>query len=203
MTAPRVRIHGYLISTWTRTAHMTCIEKGIEHESVPVPYGTAEHGELHPFKRIPILEIDGTMIFESLAITGHLDEAFPGPALQPDSHAARVRMRMWMSLCSDYFFRDVVRGIPSDRSPSAEELATARAVLERAEDLVGAEPFLAGDALTLADLYLAPQLANCEAKAPELLEGLDALVTWARRMSERESFQRTRPPARSPSRPRS
>lgn len=196
MTAPRVHIHGYSVSTWTRTVHMTCIEKGIEHDLVPVPYGTAEHGELHPFRRIPILEVDGTMIFESLAITGYLDEAFPGPALQPDSPAARIRMRTWMSLCSDYLFRDVVRAIPRDRAPSDEELATARAVLERAEGLVGGEPFLAGDALTLADLYLAPQLANCEEKAPELLEGLDALVAWARGMSERESFQRTRPAAR-------
>jgi glutathione S-transferase len=196
MTAPCVRIHGYAISTWTRTVHMTCIEKGIDHELVPVPYGTAEHGTLHPFRRIPILEIDGTMIFECLAITGHLDEAFPGPALQPASQAARIRMRTWMSLCSDYLFRDVVRAIPRDRPPSAEELATARTVLERVEELVGSEPFLAGDALTLADLYLAPQLANCEEKAPELLDDLDGLVTWARRMSERESFQRTRPPSR-------
>jgi glutathione S-transferase len=98
-----------------------------------------------------------------------------------------------MSLCSDYLFRDVVRGIPRDRPPTAEELATARHALERAEGLVNGDPFLAGDALTLADLYLAPQLANCAEKAPELLDGLDALGVWVRRMSERESFQRTRP----------
>jgi glutathione S-transferase len=196
MTVPSVRIHGYAISTWTRTVHMTCIEKGIDHELVPVPYGTAEHGTLHPFRRIPILEIDGTMIFESLAITGHLDEAFPGPALQPESQTERIRMRTWMSLCSDYLFRDVVRAIPRDRSPTDEELATARGALERAEGLVHGDPFLAGDALTLADLYLAPQLANCEEKAPELLDDLNGLVTWARRMSERESFQRTRPASR-------
>jgi glutathione S-transferase len=196
MTVSRVHIHGYLMSTWTRTACMTCIEKGIDYDLVPVAYRTAEHETLHPFRRIPILEVDGTMIIESLAITGYLDEEFPGPALQPESQSARVRMRTWMSLCSDYLFRDVVRAIPRDRPPTAEELATARHALERAEALVHGDPFLAGDALTLADLYLAPQLANCEEKAPELLDGLDALGAWARRMSERESFQRTRPAAR-------
>jgi glutathione S-transferase len=176
---------------------MTCIEKGIDYDLVPVAYRTAEHETLHPFRRIPILEVDGTLIIESLAITGYLDEAFPGPALQPESQDARVRMRTWMSLCSDYLFRDVVRAIPRDRPPTAEEVATARHALERAEALVhGGDPFLAGDAPTLADLYLAPQLANCEEKAPELLDGLDALGVWARRMSERESFQRTRPPPR-------
>ena len=51
---------------------------------------------------------------ESLAITGHLDEAFPGPSLQPQGHAERARMRTWMGLCGDYVFRDVVRPVYDD-----------------------------------------------------------------------------------------
>jgi glutathione S-transferase len=51
-----VRIYGYPVSTWTRTAWMTCIEKGIEHELVPIAYGSDEHAALHPFMRIPIIE---------------------------------------------------------------------------------------------------------------------------------------------------
>jgi glutathione S-transferase len=186
----RVRIHGYMVSTWTRTACMTCIEKGIDYELVAVPYGTVEHAALHPFRKIPILETGGAMIFESLAITSHLDEAFPGPALQPEGHAARARMRTWMGMCSDYLFRDVVRTIPRDRPATAQELATARAALEIAEGLLRGDTFLAGEAVTLADLYLAPQLANCRKKAPQLLDGLDALDGWAQRMAGRPSAER-------------
>jgi glutathione S-transferase len=102
MTDPHVRIHGHPISTWVRTVRMTCIEKHIDHELVRIAYGSAEHRALHPFGRIPIIEYGETVIFETLAITGHLDEAFPGPALQPEGHAARARMRTWMGLCTDY-----------------------------------------------------------------------------------------------------
>jgi glutathione S-transferase len=186
-----VRIHGYLISTWTRTVCMTCVEKGIDYELVPVAYGTEAHGELHPFRRMPILETGGARIIETLAITGHLDEAFPGPALQPLDAAGRTGMRVWMAICADYLFRDVVRAIPRDRPPTQSELATARTALERAASVFPDTPYVAGDAVTLADLYLAPQVSNCREKAPELLDGLDSLAVWADLMSTRESFHRT------------
>ena len=170
---------------------MTCIEKGIDHELVPIAYGSAEHAALHPFLRIPIIEVAGTTLTETLAITGLLDETFPGPPLQPGDGVARARMRMWMSLCSDYLYRDVVRGIPRNRVPADGELATARTALERADALVGAGPFLVGETLTLADLYLAPQVSNCREKAPTLLDGLVALDGWAERIAPRDSFRRT------------
>lgn len=191
MTAPLVRIHGHPISTWVRTVQMTCIEKGIEHELVRIAYGSAEHRRLHPFGRIPVVEIGETVIFETLAIVGNLDEAFPGPSLQPERGAARTRMRTWMGLCGDYLYRDVVRTIPRDRQATAEELATALGALQAADGFMSEDAFLAGDAVTLADLYLLPQLANCAEKAPELLDGLPALAGWTQRMSERPSVRRT------------
>jgi glutathione S-transferase len=187
----KIRIHGYPISTWTRTACMTCLEKGAAYELVPLACGSAEHGDLHPFRRMPILEVGGVLIIESLAITGYLDEVLEGPRLQPADAAGRARMRTWMAVCGDYLFRDVVRAIPRDRPPTDAELTTARTALERAESLVRGTAYLAGPALTLADLYLAPQLSNCREKAPQLLDGLDGLGEWAERIGRRESFRLT------------
>jgi glutathione S-transferase len=189
MTA--LRIHGYLVSTWTRTACMACIEKGVEYELVPIAYGSADHAAMHPFSRIPVLEHDGRIITEGLAITAYLDEAFDGPALQPADLDGRTRMREWLSRCADYAFRDVVRNVPRKRTPTDEELATARSVLERLDALVGTAQFLVGTNVTLADLYLAPQVSNAREKAPELLASLDALDGWFVRMADRESFQLT------------
>lgn len=192
MTDAPVRIHGHPISTWTRTVQMTCVEKAIAYETVPIAYGSAEHGALHPFRRIPVVEIGATVLFETLAIASHLDEAYPGPPLQPDGHAARARMRTWMGVCGDYLYRDVVRTVPRGRPMTPEERATARLALERAEGLMTDGPFLAGERISLADLYLAPQLANCAEKAPDLLDGLDALASWASAIATRDSFERTR-----------
>jgi glutathione S-transferase len=188
----RARIHGYLISTWTRTACITCVEKGVEYELVPVKRGGDEHRAMHPFARMPVLEHDGRFIAESLAVTGYLDEAFPGPPLLPADPAQRTRVREWQGLCADYGFREVVRTVPRDREPSEEELAIARSVLERFDVLAAGDAFLVGDAFTLADAYLAPQIANAQEKAPQLLDGLAALAAWYSRIQERDSFRDTR-----------
>jgi glutathione S-transferase len=191
---PLIRIHGYPVSTWTRTLRMTCAEKGLGYELVPVPYGSEEHGALHPFRRMPILEVGETVIFETLAATGYVDEAFDGPSLQPADPIGRAAMRTWMGVCGDYLFRQVVRGIPRDRTPSAEEHETAREALGRAESMLGDEAaFLAGDELSLADLYLAPQLANCREKAPDLLAEHRRLTAWLGRIESRPSFTSTEP----------
>jgi glutathione S-transferase len=196
-TAPAdtpIRIHGYPISTWTRTLRMTCVEKGLDYELVPVPYGSEEHGALHPFRKIPILEIVETVIFETLASTGYVDEAFAGPSLQPADPLGRATMRTWMGVCGDYLFRQVVRGIPRDRAPSEEELGSAREALGRAESILGAETeFLVGADLTLADLFLAPQLANCREKAPELLAETPRLLRHLETIETRPSFTSTEP----------
>jgi glutathione S-transferase len=190
-TMDRLRIYGYPVSTWTRTVVMACIEKGADHELTPIAYGSADHARLHPFKRIPILEHEGTVICETLAITGYIDEALDGPALQPADLSGRTRMREWLSLCADYVYRDVVRAIPRKRAPTDDELDAARVALERVDALVGSEPFLLGDRVTLADLYLAPQISNAREKAPELLSSFGAVESWMTRIASRESFEQT------------
>lgn len=186
-----VRIHGYPVSTWTRTACMVAIEKDIPYELVPIAYGGPEHEAMHPFKRIPVIEHDGLVIAESLAITGYLDEAFPGPSLQPPGLVERTRMRTWMSLCGDYVYRDVVRGLPRGTPPSPDQLEAARNVLGKVEQAIDDRPFLLGEEITLADLYLAPQASNGREKAPELLAALPRLSGWLAAVESRPSFTRT------------
>jgi glutathione S-transferase len=186
-----VRIHGFLLSTWVRTACMTCLEKGVDYELIPLNRGSAEHAAMHPFTRMPVLEHDGRSVIEALAVVGYIDEAFDGPALQPDDLDGRTRMREWLSLGADYVYREVVRTVPRDRTPTEQELQTARAVLERVDARLDGQPFILADRITLADLYLAPQVSNAREKAPELLASLNAIDRWAAVMAERESFKRT------------
>lgn len=183
-----VRIYGYPVSTWTRTACMVAIEKGIAYELVPIAYGSAEHEAMHPFKKIPVVEHEGRLLTEGLAISCYLDEAFGGPRLQPSDPWDRARMHRWMSLCADYVFREVVRGLPRSRTPTPDELGAAAAVLQTLDGLIDSSPFLLGEELTLADLYLAPQASNAREKAPELLAPLERLSRWLAVMEARPSF---------------
>jgi glutathione S-transferase len=187
-----LRIYGYLVSTWTRTACMAAIEKGVSYELLPIARGSAEHQAMHPFAKMPVVEHEGRVITEALAITGYIDEAFPGPPLQTQDLESLRLMRTWMSVCSDYVFRDVVRGIPRGRAPSDEQLAAATAVLEKLDAMIGeGRRFLVGDGVTLADLYLAPQASNAREKAPELFAGFPRLSAWLGGIETRPSFAAT------------
>jgi hypothetical protein len=67
---------------------MTCVEKGVQYELVPIDYGSDAHGALHPFRHMPILEIDGTIIVETLAITATWNPYPPPPRRSRSSSAA-------------------------------------------------------------------------------------------------------------------
>jgi len=140
---------------------------------------------------MPVLDHGGVFVIEALAIVGYIDEAFDGPALQPADLDGRTRMREWLSICADYVYRDVVRTIPRDRTPTEEERQTARTLLERLDARLDAAPFILGECISLADLYLAPQVSNAREKAPEVLDSLGPLERWAAGMAERESFKST------------
>lgn len=170
---------------------MVCVEKGVDYELLPIAYGSPEHRALHPFAKIPVLQHDGHTVTETLSIVGYLDEAFDGPELQPADLGERTQMREWMGLCADYVYRLVVRGIPRGRQPTEEELAGAQTVLEQVEALLGDGPFLVGERIGLADLYLAPQLSNVREKAPELLGPLVRSQKWLSSVESRPSFQQT------------
>ena len=82
-----VELHGYRYGVCLRIAAMTLLEKGVRggmSRSIPsncrFPPPTST---LNPFGRVPTLVHDGFVLYETSAITRHVDEAFPGPALQP------------------------------------------------------------------------------------------------------------------------
>ncbi len=44
------------------------------------PFQSAEHLARHPFGRVPVLEHDGFMLYETQAILRYLDRVLPQPA---------------------------------------------------------------------------------------------------------------------------
>ncbi len=48
-------LHGFAPSTYTRTCRMAALEKGVDHDLVPVAYGEPSHLALHPFGKMPAM----------------------------------------------------------------------------------------------------------------------------------------------------
>ncbi|MCC7273376.1 MAG: glutathione S-transferase, partial [Alphaproteobacteria bacterium] len=182
MTDVRPVVYGASYSVYVRAVRLALEEKGVAYDLVEVdvfaPGGPPpEHFRRHPFGRIPAFAHDGFALYESGAIERYVDEVFPGPPLQPSSARARARMNQVTSVLDGYAYRTLVwdifvervrrpaRGMVPDERRIADALPRAAACLAALADLMGEGPWLAGSALSLADLHAAPMFA-CLATAP-------------------------------------
>ncbi|WP_066826406.1 glutathione S-transferase family protein [Sphingomonas mali] len=99
-------------STCARKALFTMIEKGASIETIEVQrdyLATPEYRALNPEGVVPTLvRDDGRALTESSVILRYIDEAFPGPSLQPDDPSDRADMTLWMKLVDDKFFIGLV-----------------------------------------------------------------------------------------------
>jgi glutathione S-transferase len=165
-----------------------------------------EHLARHPFGRVPVLEHDGFLLYETQAILRYLDRVLPNPALTPADPRRTARMDQVMNVNDWYLFQGVanvivfhrvvgprVMGLAPDEAAIEAAMPKARAVFEELARLLSDQPFFAGDAISLADLLVAPQL-SLFTLTPEwsaLVAPHNNLVAWLARMEARPSFKAT------------
>jgi glutathione S-transferase len=84
-------------------------------------------------------------------------------------------------------------GLPTDEAKIAAAIPQAIACLAEIVRLMGDGPYMAGDALSLADLMLLPHLAFLDeaTEGERLLDPHPALRAWLARMYARASVQAT------------
>ena len=158
--------------------------KGVKAEIMAVnllaaEQSTADYVAVNPQGLVPFL-IDGTTaIGQSLAIIEYLDEAYPDPALLPGDAGARARTRMLadMIACDIHplnnlrVLRHLRQSFSLDQAAidawARHWIAPGFAALETQAGAIGGR-YLAGDAVTLADLCLVPQIYNARRIATDL-----------------------------------
>jgi glutathione S-transferase len=173
------------------------------------PGGPPEaYRQRHPFARIPAFAQGAFTLYEACAICRYVDEAFPGPLLQPADAVGRARVTQIASLLDAYGFRPMVMEIYVERvsapkrgrTPDEARIAAAKPHAERClaalARLLGDQPWLAGAAFTLADLHAAPMFAyfTQAAEGAALLAAVPTLQAWWHRAAARAAMAATRFP---------
>ena len=207
----RLVLHGYHPSVYTRVARIALAEKGVAYERAEVnpfaPDPPSDYLALHPFNRVPTLEHDGFVLYETGAIVRYIDRAFPGPALQPAEPKALARMDQIIGIVDAYAYWPMVRQVyvhtvampRRGQSGDAEEVASglvgAAKVLAALEALAADSTFLVGPALSLADLHLVAMVAYFVEAPPgaAMLARHPRLQKWFTHLSARPSFNATDP----------
>lgn len=84
-------------SSWSLTAWFLLTEAGIEFDEVRLPLDTAEFheriGKISPALRVPVLDLDGHAVWDSLAIAETVAERWPEKSLWPTDVVARSHAR--------------------------------------------------------------------------------------------------------------
>jgi glutathione S-transferase len=205
-------LHGFRFSVYVRVARIVLAEKGLTYEHVEIdpfePDVPVEYLDLHPFKRVPVLVDGDFVLYETEALTRYVDEAFPGPILQPTEPRQRARMAQIISIIDSYGYTSMVRQVAGERvfarfRGRRPDEALIRTGLERSLRVLdaleaiapGSNPIAGGEIWSLADFHLAPMIAYFTA-APEGDEALaryTKLSAWWEVIRGRKSVVETDP----------
>jgi glutathione S-transferase len=195
-----IKIHGLPPSTFTRTVRLGCHEKGVAYDLVEArPHAIAA---LNPFRKIPAMTHGEVTLFESTAILRYVDRAFPGARLWPDETLAAALCDQWVSAVCDSMANAALRYmaarfgfLPVPAEMAQKYLDKTAEVVPVFDDQLGRHRFLAGEALTAADLLLYPIYAYFPdiAELRAIADKAPNCQRWVREMAARPSVKATEP----------
>lgn len=183
---------------------MWCVEElGIEHERIDAGM---EHGvvgddfyaELNPNRRVPTIDDDGLVLWESNVIVRYLAAKYGAGSLCPTDVGERALAEQWMDWQQTtahaditFIFWAVVRDLKENQVPEKLDAAAARLgkSWQVVDDQLAGRDFLCGDHLTMADIPLGTAVwrwYNMDTERPSLPN----VEAWHERLKQRPGFQK-------------
>jgi glutathione S-transferase len=201
-------IYGVPGSPYVRAALLGLEEKGCDWHLHAMPFGgfkSPEHLARNPFGRIPVMDHGDFRLYEAQAILRYLDRIVPEPSLTRRDARAEARMNQICGITDWYVMPEVSRsitfqrlvapklGLPVDEGRIAAAIPKAKVCVAEIGGLLGDQQFMAGEALTIADLMLAPHLTMFAetAEGAPMLQPHPNIRAWVERMNARPSMVAT------------
>ena len=207
-SAGTITLLGVEASSYTRTVRMALAEKGVAYSMQTCRPRSPEIQAVHPFGRIPALRDGAVELWETAAIVNYLDECFDtGVSLRPGSIAGRTQCAQWISAVNSYLYDTMAKryvlqflfprgadGKP-DRGVIDKALAEMPAQFAALDKAYGQGDYLAGGALSSADLFVAPLLAYMLSmpESAQLLANYPNVLRAQATIRQRPSFTATDP----------
>lgn len=177
-----MKLYNYFRSSASFRVRIALNLKGLSYDYIPVhlvkgggQQFAPEFKAMSPAALVPVLDDDGTLLTQSLAIIEYLDETHPTPALLPADPAGRARARAiaLAIACEIHPINNLrVLGYLSKTLGVSEDQKNAwyrhwvETGLAAVEAMLAGNPatgaFCHGDTPTIADICLVPQIFNAQ-----------------------------------------
>lgn len=188
-------------------------ELGLAYEHIPVPYlggatKTPEFLAINPNGRIPVVDDDGVLVWESMACALYLAERFKEAgrsSLAAENHAELAEILRWSFWVVTECEKDALAFLmhsalmpPERRKPQLadEALRHLYGPVRILDQHLQTSSYLAGDRFTVADICVASVIAWLEG-ANELMAQCPWAREWLRRCLARPAFQAVKSMAKS------
>jgi maleylpyruvate isomerase len=204
-----VKLYSYFRSSAAYRVRIALNLKGLAYEIVPVHLvkdgghnKRPEYRAVNPQMRVPTLvTASGDVLLQSLAIIEYLEETHPDPPLLPKEPAARAHARALADIvaCDIHPLNNIgpLRYLKHEMHQEQGAIDTwyrhwVITGFEALEALVHPGPYACGDTVTIADVFLVPQVNNARRlKAP--LEKFPKIVGIESACLKLAAFDRARP----------
>ena len=192
------------LSTYSQKVMIAFNEKDIAYDGEVVdlmtPEGRAAYEQIYPIGKLPFLKpSDDWQVPESTAIIEYLDDNFAQtPRLIPAGGGDAARQVRLMDRMADLYFNDPVTELLFQgfgfRAKDDERAARARKFIEVTYDhwnqRLASQPWLCGEALTIADCAAIPPLFYAQIAAP--FERYANVAAYWQRAQKRPSYAKAR-----------
>lgn len=198
-----IKLYDFSLSPRARKVRITLAAKGLKYEKVPIDITkgeqkTPEYLAINPYGKIPVLQDNGTTVYESTIIMEYLNDTYPTPPLLPDEVGQRARARVLMHYADNPYESAVatlavelllkpMQGGTADHEVVSQANTALSLCFDHLTNELGNSDFLVGSTLTLADIsYVSWALLF-----PRLNVGIPhpRLEAWINRLKEQPSVQ--------------
>jgi glutathione S-transferase len=164
---PRLELVSHPLCPFVQRAAIALAEKGVPFERTNVDLANKPDWflALSPTGKVPLLRIDGEVLFESSVICEYLDETLL-PRLHPDDALARAKERAFMEFASAILGDLWGYQTAKDEATFLAKAKELDAKLQRVEATLGEGPWFRGASFGLVDAAFAPAFRNFEVLDP-------------------------------------
>ena len=146
--------------------------------------------KLSPTGKVPVMEVEGTVLFESAVISEYIDEVYP-PSLHPLNPLDKAKNRAWIEFTSPLYmgtFNLMMAKTQEEVDAAIEDMDNKLATLEVEKKN---QPWFNGEDFSLVDIAMAPYFVRAQFYKKhfnlDLLKDFPRMQQWSEALLARQT----------------